>query len=89
MKVTKVIDGYIVHLDTFNCGNEKYKWEQQEFPGFASPEEKCYGKVIAFSDKEYNMIQQDPVVIQNLINERIINEEYEKAQEYQNILNQL
>jgi len=89
LKVTRVVEGYVIHLDTFNYGGRDYKWQKQSSPGYMSPSEVCYGKVVAFSMDEYNGFKKDPNVIRALLNESILNEEYEKAAEYQNILNQI
>jgi len=89
LQITKVPEGYVVHLDKFRYYDREYTWTKQESPGFASPNEVCYGRVVAFSDKEYQALQKDPERIRNLINECILNENYEQAREYQNILDQL
>lgn len=89
LKITRVVEGYVVHLDIFDYGTREYKWDQQENPSYATPIEKCYGKVVAFSMKEYQNLKKDPILIRRLLNECILNEEYEKAKEYQNILNQI
>lgn len=89
LQVTKVSEGYIVHLDTFSYFGEKYEWTKSAYPGFNTLEEKCYGKVLAFSLEEYEDIQRDPNKLREQINKCILNEDYEQAQYFQNILDQL
>ena len=89
LRITKVRDGYIAHLDEFNYGREPYTWTPQEGPAYMSPERVCYGKVVAFGTKEYKIGSLDANKLRALINECILNEDYEKAQYYQNILDQL
>lgn len=45
LKITKIENGYIVHLKEMNGD---YKWERQEGPTYATPNEFCYGKVVGF-----------------------------------------
>jgi hypothetical protein len=57
----------VAHLDSFKYFNEPYTWEKQDSPGFNSPKQACYGKIVAFSMDNYNQSQKDPDKIREMI----------------------
>jgi hypothetical protein len=87
--ITRVSEGYVAHLDSFKYFNEPYTWEKQDSPGFNSPKQACYGKIVAFSMDNYNQSQKDPDKIREMIDKCIQKEDYEEAGRLTQILHQI